>query len=261
MEAKGKKMRKLFVGGNWKSNGNLKFVNEHIIDIINLLAYNTDKVEVMVAPTTLHIPLAKKLIYPNILLAAQNISPFHQGAYTGEVTADQLKDFGLNWAIIGHSERRNLFSETDQTIAQKVFEAHKEGLHVVLCIGEKLDDREKGKTWEVCRKQLEAVKEKKGVDWKKVVIAYEPVWAIGTGKVATPEQAQEVHAQIRKWLETAISPEIAKETRIIYGGSVDDKNCDSLIKQQDIDGFLVGGASLKPAFTKIVKAADDAAKQ
>lgn len=253
------KGRKLFVGGNWKSNGTLKFVTEHIETVVNKLDFKADKVEVMVSPLFIHLSLAQGLLDKKIILAAQNISPFAKGAYTGEIAAEHLKDLGVKWTIIGHSERRSHFTESDDRVAQKVVEAQKEGLSVVLCIGEKLEEREASKTWEVCKRQLDAVLAKK-VDWKTIVIAYEPVWAIGTGKVATPEQAQEVHASIRKWLAESVTPEAAKDTRIIYGGSVDDKNSDALIKQVDIDGFLVGGASLKPAFTTIVKACNDAKK-
>ena len=257
MEAK--KTRTLYVGGNWKSNGSLKFAKEHIENVINKLEFSPEKVQVMIAPIFIHIPLAKGLVKPNIIVSSQNVSPFQKGAYTGEITADQLKDMGIDWAIIGHSERRSYFAEGDDRIAQKVVEAQKEGLSVVLCIGEKLEERNDGKTWDVCKRELDAVLAKK-VNWKTIVIAYEPIWAIGTGKVATPEQAQEVHELIRKWLKESVGAEAAEETRIIYGGSVDDKNCSILIKQKDIDGFLVGGASLKPGFTTIVKSCNEIAK-
>lgn len=254
-----KKVRKFYVGGNWKSNGTLKFVKEHIDAVVNKLVFDPEKVEVMVAPTFIHLALAKELLAPKIILSSQNISPFAKGAYTGEIAAEHLKDLGIQWAIIGHSERRSHFTESDERVAQKVVEALKEGLFVVLCIGEKLDEREAGKTWDVCKRQLDAVRAKE-IDWSKIVIAYEPVWAIGTGKVASPEQAQEVHALIRTWLHDSVSPIVAQDTRVIYGGSVDDKNCEVLIKQPDVDGFLVGGASLKPAFTQIVKSCNEAKK-
>lgn len=255
MEAK--KGRKLYVGGNWKSNGDLKFAKEHIENVINKLEFSPEKMEVMIAPIFIHLPLAKELTKPNVIVAAQNISPFPKGAYTGEITAGQIKDLGLHCAIVGHSERRTHFLESDERVADKIVEAQKEGLDVVLCIGEKIEEREAGKTNEVCKRELEAVLTKK-VDWSKIVIAYEPLWAIGTGKVATPEQAQEVHEYIRKWLKEAIGEEMGEKIRIIYGGSVDDKNCGNLIKKPDIDGFLVGGASLKPAFMTIVKTCNEA---
>lgn len=253
-----KKTRKLYVGGNWKSNGNSKFTKEHIENVINKLEYSPEKVDVMIAPIFIHLSLAKEIAKSRTIVAAQNISPFPKGAYTGEVTAEQIKDLGLNCAIVGHSERRGYFLEDDSRVAEKIVQAQSEGLDVVLCIGERLEERESGKTEEVCKRELDAVLAKK-VDWLKIVIAYEPIWAIGTGKVATPEQAQEVHEFVRNWVKESVGPEVAEKIRIIYGGSVDDKNCVNLIKMKDIDGFLVGGASLKPAFTTIVKSCNDAA--
>lgn len=257
MEAK--KARKLYIGGNWKSNGDLKFVKEHIENVINKLEFSADKVEVMISPIFIHLPLAKELTKSSVTVAAQNISPFPKGAYTGEITAGQIKDLGLHCSIVGHSERRSHFHESDSRVADKVVEAQKEGLEVVLCVGEKLEDREAGRTKDVCKCEIEAVLERK-VDWGKIVIAYEPLWAIGTGKVATPEQAQEVHEFIREMLKEKMGAGVSDKIRIIYGGSVDDKNCGNLIKMKDIDGFLVGGASLKPAFATIVKTCDEYAK-
>lgn len=254
-----KKARKLYVGGNWKSNGDLKFVKEHIENVINKLEFSPDKMEVMISPIFIHLPLAKEITKSNVIVAAQNMSPFPKGAYTGEITAGQIKDLGLHCAIVGHSERRSHFHESDELVADKIVQAQKEGLDVVLCIGERLEDREAGKTNDICKRELEAVLNKK-VDWSKIVIAYEPIWAIGTGKVATPEEAQEVHEFVRNWVKEKIGSDKASKIRIIYGGSVDDKNCSNLIKMKDIDGFLVGGASLKPAFMTIVKTCSDTTK-
>lgn len=164
-----------------------------------------------------------------------------------------LKDNGVEWVILGHSERRNVFGESDQLIAEKVGHALSEGLSVIACIGEKIEEREAGKTLDVVYSQMEAIKSQVS-DWNRVVVAYEPVWAIGTGKVATPAQAQEVHAALRKWLTDNVSADVANATRIIYGGSVTGVNCQELAKEGDIDGFLVGGASLKPEFVNIVNA-------
>jgi len=257
MEAQ--KTKKLYVGGNWKSNGDLKFAKEHIENLINKLDFSPDKMEVMISPIFIHLPLAKEITKPNVIVAAQNMSPFPKGAYTGEIAAEQIKDLGLRSVIVGHSERRSHFQESDELVAEKIVQAQKEGLDVVLCIGEKLEEREAGKTNSICKRELEAVLAKK-VDWSKIVIAYEPIWAIGTGKVATPEQAQEVHNFIRNWVKENVGADQAEKIRIIYGGSVDDKNCANLIKMKDIDGFLVGGASLKPAFTTIVKICNEIAK-
>lgn len=164
-----------------------------------------------------------------------------------------LKDIGIEWVILGHSERREIFRETDDEIGLKVAHALKAGLKVMACIGEKLEEREANKTTEVVVRQLAAIA-KHVSDWTNVVIAYEPVWAIGTGKVATPDQAQEVHKDIRAWLKEKVSAEVAEATRIMYGGSVNGGNAATLAKEEDIDGFLVGGASLKPEFVTICNA-------
>lgn len=205
----------------------------------------------MVAPIYLHlvtVMFTKK--NQNIQVAAQNCSPFGFGAYTGEVTPDQLKDINIEWVIIGHSERRTHFGETNQQLAKKVELALKAGLKVIYCFGETLAQRENNETIKVVEEQLEAVKPLI-TNWKNVVLAYEPVWAIGTGKNATSEQVAEIHHWIREYLEKI--DESTSATRIIYGGSVNEKNCDELIQIKDVDGFLVGGASLKEAFGKIVQ--------
>lgn len=179
------------------------------------------------------------------------------GAYTGELSADLLLDAGIKWTLTGHSERRvgfGLPGESSEIVGKKTAIALQKGMSVIACIGEQLADREAGITMKVCSEQLSAIaKELKESDWKKVVIAYEPVWAIGTGKVATPEQAEETHAQIREWMATNVSTTVAKEVRIIYGGSVKGSNCRELMNCPNIDGFLVGGASLKPEFVEIIK--------
>jgi triosephosphate isomerase len=164
-----------------------------------------------------------------------------------------IKDLGCEWVILGHSERRHIFGESDELIADKVLHALDAGLSVIACIGEKLDEREAGNTEAVVFRQTKAIADKIK-SWDKVVLAYEPVWAIGTGKTATPEQAQEVHAKLRDWLKANVSEQVAKKTRIIYGGSVTADNAKDLVKGGDIDGFLVGGASLKPDFIHIVNA-------
>lgn len=170
-----------------------------------------------------------------------------------------LNDLGISWTILGHSERRHIFGESDKVVGEKVKMALDHKLKVMACIGEKLDEREGGKTEAVNSRQLSAIREL-CEDWSNVVIAYEPVWAIGTGKTATPEQAQETHEQIREWLKKNVSADAASKTRIMYGGSVTDKNAAELIGKKDVDGFLVGGASLKEAFADIVKACNDAKK-
>ena len=186
-------------------------------------------------------------------MAAQNCYKAAKGAFTGELSPDMIKDCGCQWVILGHSERRNVFGETDKLIGEKVAFALQSGLKVIPCFGEKLEERESGATLEVCYSQLSAIAS--GVsDWSRVVLAYEPVWAIGTGKTATPDQAQEVHAACRGWLEKNVSASVAKNTRILYGGSVTAANCRELAKCPDIDESMVGGASLKTDFIQIINA-------
>jgi len=207
--------------------------------------------EVIIAPPALYLLLAREHLRKGIEVAAQNVFNKPNGAFTGEISAEQLLDSGISWALVGHSERRVVLGEDDKFIASKTKVALDGGLSVILCIGETLEQRESNKTLSVVTSQLTAVANEIK-DWSKIVIAYEPVWAIGTGKVASTEQAQEVHSAIRKWLGERVSKEAAETTRIIYGGSVSEKNCSELAKQEDIDGFLVGGASLKPAFVDII---------
>uniref|UniRef100_A0A7S3N760 Triosephosphate isomerase n=1 Tax=Euplotes harpa TaxID=151035 RepID=A0A7S3N760_9SPIT len=246
--------RRYFVGGNWKCNGTVEKNRELITDVINKLEFDPTKVDVVVAPVSLHIAMAKVMLQDNVKVACQNISMYGTGAFTGEIAAEQLVDFGVEWTLIGHSERRTLFHEDNETVAKKVSNAMEAGLNVILCIGETLDQRENGTTNDVLKAQLDTAKDSIK-DWNKLVIAYEPVWAIGTGKVATPAQAQETHNYIRSWIKDNVSEATATATRIIYGGSVNEKNCKDLISLEDLDGFLVGGASLKKEFHTIVDAA------
>lgn len=195
----------------------------------------------------------RQRINPKVHVAAQNCYKAEKGAFTGDISPAMIKDCGGNFVILGHSERRNVFGESDQLIGEKVKHALESGLCVLPCIGEKLEERETGKTEEVIFRQMKYIAENIN-DWSKVVIAYEPVWAIGTGKTATPQQAQEVHTQLRKWLASNVSQTVADSTRILYGGSVTGSNAKELATQPDIDGFLVGGASLKPEILDIINA-------
>ncbi|EYE92977.1 triose-phosphate isomerase TPI1 [Aspergillus ruber CBS 135680] len=243
--------RQFFIGGNFKMNG----VADSITSIVNNLnsAKLDPNAEVVISPPAPYLSLARQVANDNIGVAAQNVFDKPNGAFTGEISVEQLQDLKINWTLVGHSERRVLLKESDEFIAKKVKAAVDGGLGVIFCIGETLEERESNSTIAVVTRQLNAAaKELSKEQWAKVVIAYEPVWAIGTGKVATTEQAQEVHAAIRKWLGEAISAEAADNTRVIYGGSVSEKNCRELAKENDVDGFLVGGASLKPAFVDIV---------
>ena len=250
-------MRKYLIGGNWKCNGNIAFAKSFPAEVLNALKYDTSKVEVVVAPTALHLSTVQSGITNNVHVATQNLSLTGNGAYTGEFSAEMIKDMGVSWTLTGHSERRTLYHETDADVALKTKVALDHGFSVIACIGEYLEERESGKTRDVNERQLNAIREHVE-DWSKVVIAYEPVWAIGTGKTATPEIAQETHAEIREWLGKNVSKEAQDSVRILYGGSANAKNAADLISQADIDGFLVGGASLKPAFTTIVDACNNA---
>ncbi|KRW98733.1 Triosephosphate isomerase [Pseudocohnilembus persalinus] len=245
-------VRRLFVGGNWKCNNTYQQTKDIVNNVYNKLTFDTCKVQVIAAPVFLHIPYVKEQLTTPVEVAAQNTSLTQYGAYTGEIAPNHVKDFGIHWTILGHSERRSYYGEDSQIVAKKTKLALDTGLHVIACVGESLQDRESGQTNKVVESQLAPLKEiLSEQQWKNVVVAYEPVWAIGTGKVASPEQAQEVHEFIRSYLGK-ISKQVANETRIIYGGSVSEKNSDDLIQKKDIDGFLVGGAALKPGFIDIV---------
>ncbi|KAJ1984767.1 triosephosphate isomerase [Dimargaris verticillata] len=243
--------RTFFVGGNWKMNGSVAAVST-LVDGLNTASLKQG-VEVVIAPPALYIPAVQSSLKAGHV-AAQNIYSESKGAFTGEISAEMLKDVGVQWVILGHSERRHVFGETDELIAKKAKHALGVGLKVIFCIGETLQEREANKTTEVVFHQLSAVAQVVS-DWSNIVIAYEPVWAIGTGKVATPVQAQEVHHDIRVWLKDHVSPQAAENTRIVYGGSVNAGNCQEIGRQADVDGFLVGGASLKPEFADIINAA------
>ncbi len=245
--------RKYIVGGNWKSNGTVDFVRNLCQETLNKMAFDEARVEVVVAPISIHIAPTKAMLDGRVKVCAQNISATKNGPYTGEISAEQVKDFDVQWTLVGHSERRTLYGESNQVVATKVKLAQDQGLSAILCVGETLEQREAEQTNEVLKEQLQAVKESV-LDWSKIVIAYEPVWAIGTGKTATPEIAQAAHAYIRAWMAENLSADIAAATRIQYGGSANAGNAAALIAQPDIDGFLVGGASLKPEFAQIVAA-------
>ncbi|KAG6531013.1 triosephosphate isomerase, cytosolic [Zingiber officinale] len=246
--------RKFFVGGNWKCNGTSEEVKKIVGTLNDGKIESPEAVEVVVSPPFVFLPLVKSVLRPDFHVAAQNCWVKKGGAFTGEVSAEMLVNLGIPWVILGHSERRLLLSESNEFVGDKVAYALSKGLKVIACVGETLEQRESGSTFEVVAAQTKAIAERIS-DWTNVVLAYEPVWAIGTGKVATPAQAQEVHSELRKWLQINVSVEVAESTRIIYGGSVTGSNCKELAAQPDVDGFLVGGASLKPEFVDIINAA------
>lgn len=244
--------RRKIVAGNWKMNGS----SESVVELVKGLKSN-DAVDVVVAPTFVYLPVISEVLKSSeIKLAAQTVSEFASGAYTGEVSLAMLKDFSVSHVILGHSERRSLFLETDAQVAKKVLATLDAGLTPILCVGETLEQREAGTTLDVCNAQVDAVLESVGVEmFDKIVIAYEPVWAIGTGKSATSEQAQEVHKGIRDNIAEK-SLEIAQKVAILYGGSVKASNSAELFAQPDIDGALVGGASLDAKeFNSIIESA------
>ena len=214
----------------------------------------------VIAPPFLYLDQVKKSIKADYKISAQNCWIGKGGAFTGEIAAEMLADMGIPWVILGHSERRALCGETNEIVGTKVAYALSQGIKVIACMGETLPQRESGQMFSILEGQLQQIANNVD-DWTKVVIAYEPVWAIGTGVVATPEQAEEVHAWVRQWVGKTVSPAVADKLRILYGGSVNDGNCAELAELEDVDGFLVGGASLKgESFVKICNAQKAAAK-
>ncbi|RKP02078.1 hypothetical protein CXG81DRAFT_18189 [Caulochytrium protostelioides] len=239
--------RRFFVGGNWKMNGDQALVETLTTGLNSLDEGLLASRDLVVAPPFPYLTAVRTALNKHIGVAAQNLHAKASGAFTGEVSVGMLKDLDIKWAVIGHSERRSLFAEADETVAEKVGAALAGGIEAIACIGETLAEREADKTFEVLFRQMKHIAQAVSSEaaWDHVVVAYEPVWAIGTGKVATPEQAEEVHVALRKWLSEHVSAAVAAKVRIIYGGSVNAKNCGDLAKIADIDGFLVGGASLK----------------
>ncbi len=235
-------MRQKFIAGNWKMHGSKPFV----ADLLYSLKKTTFKSQVAVFAPFMYIPYISELLQSSpIQYGAQTVSQFSQGAYTGEVSVAMLKEFGCHYVLVGHSERRELFGETNEIVALKFAAAIAGGLRPILCIGETKTQREANQTEQVIDTQLDAVIAKTGIDaFSQAVIAYEPVWAIGTGLTATPEQAQEIHFYIRQKIGK-LNPVLAQTIQILYGGSVKANNAKSLFSMPDIDGGLVGGASLK----------------
>ena len=249
--------RRPLVAGNWKMNGT-RAEAAALVDGIKNGVSSASKAEVAVCPPFILVPLvAERPAGSAVVWGGQNLSVHKSGAYTGEVSGPMLKDYACTYAIVGHSERRTYYGEDDNLVAEKFAAAQSHGLVPILCIGETLAERERGQTEQVVARQLDAVLEKSGISaLGSAVIAYEPVWAIGTGKTATPEQAQAVHKFIRDKL-AKLDRHIAEGVRILYGGSMKGSNAKELIGQPDIDGGLIGGASLQAEeFLTICRAAD-----
>ncbi len=251
-------MRKKIVAANWKMNKTTAETAAFLESLLTELGDDTT-VETVVIPPFTALPKASEILDGSqiVKLGAQNVHPEKSGAFTGEISAEMLRDLYVRYVVVGHSERRTLFGETDEFINKKVITAHTASLRPILCIGETLEQRDAGQVEQILETQLRA--DLSGLDEKQMaetVIAYEPVWAIGTGRTATPEQAQEAHAFIRKTLAQLFSNPVASKVRIQYGGSVKPANAPELMAQPDIDGALVGGASLDPHdFAEIIAAA------
>ena len=249
-------MRKNVIAGNWKMNKSNTEAVEMLTELKELVK-GIDNVGIIIgAPFTALSDAVKAVKGSNIAIAAENVYPKDSGAYTGEVSPVMLKSIGVEYVILGHSERREYFKESDEFINEKVKAVLAAGMLPILCIGEKLEERESGKTAEVTETQIRGgLKDLTAEEAKKVIVAYEPVWAIGTGRTATPEMAQETHRQVRDVLVSMFGNETAEEMIIQYGGSMKPDNAVELLAQKDIDGGLIGGASLKASsFAEIVVA-------
>lgn len=250
-------MRKAIIAGNWKLNKTSREAIALVEELKREIA-QVETVDIVVCPpfTSLSV-VSDAVVESNIALGAQNLYWQDSGAFTGEVSAPMLKDLGVGYVIIGHSERRQYFAETNETVNKRIRAALTHGLTPIVCVGENLAERESNKTFDVIKDHVEgSLANLSSDEMSRIVIAYEPVWAIGTGKTATPEQAQEVHAYIRGLLQKLFGEQVASSVRIQYGGSVTPENIALLIAKPDIDGALVGGASLKaPSFAAIVKGA------
>jgi triosephosphate isomerase len=247
--------RKFFVGGNWKANPKTK---EEAVALIKLLndAKVDCPVEVVSGAPAIFLPLLAETLRKDWPVSAENIYSKDNGAFTGEITAPMVKSFGINWTILGHSERRDGFAETDAILAEKATQALNHGMSIIYCCGEHLEERKSGKAIEFVSAQIEKmIPAIPAGKWNQVVIAYEPIWAIGTGVVAKTTDAQEMGAVIRKVIAAKVDAATAAKVRILYGGSVKADNCNELAAQPDVDGFLVGGASLTAGFIDIVKSA------
>ncbi|WP_340076624.1 triose-phosphate isomerase [Leptobacterium sp. I13] len=247
-------MRKKIVAGNWKMNNDLAETEDLISDLLKNLPET--RAGVIIAPTFTNLYCAYEALRQSpIEIAAQNMHHEEKGAYTGEISASMLKSIGVQTVILGHSERRAYFSEDDVLLAKKVNTALAHEMTIIFCFGEEFEDRKSGNHFKIVETQLRsALFHLKTTDWKNIVLAYEPVWAIGTGETASPGEAQEMHAFIRKTISDGYGSETAEGVSILYGGSVKPGNAEEIFSQKDVDGGLIGGASLKAAdFIAIVK--------
>jgi len=250
-------MRRRIIAGNWKMHNNLSDSQNLVTKLVNGLNSKNITREVIICPPYTSLTEVSNLLKgTKIKLGAQNMHFEDKGAFTGEISADMLKSVGCNYVILGHSERRNIFGETDELINKKIKKALNSDLTPIFCVGESLEQRENGTTNAVIKNQIsEGIKELSEDEVNKIIIAYEPIWAIGTGKTATPEQAQEVHEFIRSILETTFNNQTSENVPVLYGGSVKPGNAVDLLAKADIDGALVGGACLDAdSFISIITA-------
>ena len=249
-------MRRFVIAGNWKMHKNVAETSAFIEGL--MAAAPSPMVDVVVGPPFTSLPTAAMLLTSSTIgLAAQNVHWESTGAFTGEVSAEMLAELGVNWVIVGHSERRTLFAESDRTARDRARAAQAAGLGVIYCIGETLEEREADRTFQVLESQTDGLG---ALDPERLVVAYEPVWAIGTGKTATPEQAQDAHAFVRGCLARAFTGARAETIRVLYGGSMNAGNAGDLLSKPDVDGGLIGGASLDvDSFSAIIRAAADCA--
>ena len=238
-------MRRSLIAGNWKMNGSVAMTDGLLTGLKKGIVQSIPDVDIVVCPPFLYIPLAvQMLVGSTIRVGAQNLDIHGSGAYTGEIAAEMLKEQHCGYVIVGHSERRALYGESSDLVAEKVRVAVAAELKPIICVGETLEERERGDTGRVVREQLMSVLDLNGVDiFPFAIVAYEPVWAIGTGRTASPDQAQEVHALIRETI-AELNPIVADHTRLLYGGSVKPDNAQGILSSPDIDGGLIGGAAL-----------------
>ena len=254
-------MRRKFIGGNWKMNKTPDQAKEFVISFVEKIkTIEGNSVDIALFPPFLALSVVKEYSGESrLIVGAQNMHYKDSGAFTGEISPVMLNSVGVNWVILGHSERRHIFRESNELINLKVKAALEHNFHVILCVGETEEERLTSKHYDVIKEQLEsdlADIDAKGIN--NIVVAYEPVWAIGTGKTATPEDAEEMHRYIRRLFEGMYNSDIADKVRIIYGGSVKPANAKSLLVKEDIDGALVGGASLNPqSFFEIINSVID----
>ena len=248
-------MRQKIVAGNWKMNKNSEETEDLLNDLIDKLPSDVEA-QIIVAPTFVNLSSAvEHLEFTNIVVAAQNMNQNENGAYTGEISADMLKSIGVKTVILGHSERRAYFHETDTLLAQKVTTALRYDMTIIFCFGEELKDRQDKQHFNIVENQLrDGLFHIQNEDWERIILAYEPVWAIGTGETASPDQAQEMHEFIRETVLKRYGSNIAEEVSILYGGSVKPDNAKEIFSKPDVDGGLIGGAALNAIdFAKIVE--------